>query len=129
MLTYIDLNMMRAGVVEHPVRWGYGGYAEIQSSRERYGRIEYTRLLDLLRLQSIDKLQMSREIAIAEALRECWLQRNPIWTESVADGSEQYLEQVKETLEIRQSGRRLIEVGGEPCLWEPAFPLYGIFET
>ena len=71
MLTYIDLNMMRAGVVEHPVRWGYGGYAEIQSSRERYGRIEYTRLLDLLRLQSIDKLQMSREIAIAEALREC----------------------------------------------------------
>ena len=128
-LTYIDLNMVRAGVVEHPAMWAYGGYAEIQSPRERYGRIDYARLLELLRLQSTEELQVSREIAITEALKEGHLQRNPNWTESVAVGSEQYLKQVKEKLKIRQPGRRLTEVGGESCLREPTFPLYRVFEA
>lgn len=29
-LTYIDLNMVRAGVVEHPSQWGESGFNEIQ---------------------------------------------------------------------------------------------------
>ena len=159
-LTYIDLNMVRAGVVEHPVMWAtmetainrrttavtrdrdsrgarrmspfnaiQSGYAEIQSPRERYGRIDYARLLELMGLQSTTELQLSREIAIAEALQECRLQRNPIWTESVAVGSEQYLAQIKEKLKIRQPGRRLVEVAGERCLRERTFPLYRIFEA
>ena len=34
-LTYIDLNMIRAGVVRHPCEWMFGGYNEIQSSAIR----------------------------------------------------------------------------------------------
>lgn len=128
-LTYIDLNMVRASVVEHPATWPYGGYAEIQAPRERYGRIDHARLLDLLKLETTKQLQMSRQIAIVEALKEARLQRNPIWTESVAVGSEQYLEQVKEKLKTRQPGRRLMEVEGERCLKEPTFPLYRVFEA
>jgi putative transposase len=48
-LIYIDLNMVRAGVVAHPPEWAYGGYNEIQSPRERYALIDYERLRDLLR--------------------------------------------------------------------------------
>ena len=29
-LVYIDLNMVRAGVVKHPAEWEAGGYHEIQ---------------------------------------------------------------------------------------------------
>ena len=29
-LVYIDLNMVRAGVVDHPAHWVNGGYREIQ---------------------------------------------------------------------------------------------------
>src|SRR4030067_455799 len=29
-LVYIDLNMVRAGVVKHPAEWAYSGYREIQ---------------------------------------------------------------------------------------------------
>jgi len=32
-LAYIDLNMVRAGVVSHPSEWMYGGYNEIQNPK------------------------------------------------------------------------------------------------
>ena len=32
---YIDLNMVRAGVVAHPSEWGFCGYHEIQKPKER----------------------------------------------------------------------------------------------
>jgi hypothetical protein len=35
-LVYIDLNMVRAGVVAHPSEWEFNGYNEIQTPRERY---------------------------------------------------------------------------------------------
>jgi putative transposase len=34
-LVYIDLNMIRAGVVNHPVDLVFGGYHEIRGSRRR----------------------------------------------------------------------------------------------
>ena len=38
-LTYIDLNMVRAGAVAHPSQWESCGYQEIQKPRERYSII------------------------------------------------------------------------------------------
>jgi putative transposase len=37
-LVYIDLNMVRAGVVQDPSEWGHGGYCEIQRPLQRYAR-------------------------------------------------------------------------------------------
>jgi len=34
-LVYIDLNMVRVGVVSHPSEWVFGGYNEIQSPRRK----------------------------------------------------------------------------------------------
>ena len=34
-LVYIDLNMVRAGVVKHPAEWEHGGYLEIQNPPAR----------------------------------------------------------------------------------------------
>jgi putative transposase len=36
-LVYIDLNMVRAGVVNHPSEWPFSGFHEIQSSLETAG--------------------------------------------------------------------------------------------
>ncbi len=33
-LVYIDLNMVRAGVVEHPSEWRFGGYYEIHNPKQ-----------------------------------------------------------------------------------------------
>ena len=47
-LTYIDLNMVRAGVVAHPSEWSWSGYNEIQTPKERYTLINRTKLMALL---------------------------------------------------------------------------------
>ena len=39
-LVYIDLKMVRAGVVEHPAEWEHSGYCEIQEPLERYAVID-----------------------------------------------------------------------------------------
>jgi len=43
-LTYIDLNMVRAGVVKHPSEWSQSGFNEIQSPPERYQLINQEKL-------------------------------------------------------------------------------------
>ena len=46
-LAYIDLNMVRAGVVTHPSEWPSSGYAELQQPRERYSIIDHQALMEL----------------------------------------------------------------------------------
>ncbi|EAR21564.1 hypothetical protein NB231_02318 [Nitrococcus mobilis Nb-231] len=40
-ITYIDLNMVRAGAVHHPREWEASGYREIQNPPARYRAINY----------------------------------------------------------------------------------------
>ena len=47
-LFYIDLNMLRAKVVDHPKEWKHCGYHEIINSRKRYRIINQTRLRQCL---------------------------------------------------------------------------------
>jgi len=43
---YIDLNMVRAGVVEHPAQWLASGYREIQKPPKRYAVIDRQMLIE-----------------------------------------------------------------------------------
>ena len=43
-LAYIDLNMVRAGVVNHPAQWKESGFVEIQNPPKRYAIIDSQRL-------------------------------------------------------------------------------------
>jgi len=40
-MVYIDLNMVRADVVEHPDQWLHGGYQAIQNPPKRYRVIDH----------------------------------------------------------------------------------------
>ncbi len=42
-IVYIDMNMVRAGVFNHPAEWGNGGYNEIQNPRRKCALIAYAR--------------------------------------------------------------------------------------
>ncbi|MBW2072302.1 MAG: hypothetical protein JRI89_13745 [Deltaproteobacteria bacterium] len=44
-IVYIDLNMVRAGVVNHPSQWSFCGYREIQEPRRKCAPIAYERLM------------------------------------------------------------------------------------
>lgn len=52
-MVYIDMNMVRAGVVRHPAEWPFCGYNEIQTPRQRYSLIDYHRLIPLLQMKDI----------------------------------------------------------------------------
>lgn len=45
---YIDLNMVRAGVVSHPSQWPFSGYSEIQEPQPKNILIDYEKLMELL---------------------------------------------------------------------------------
>ncbi len=46
-LVYIDLNMVRAGVVKHPSQWLFVGYNEICRPKQRYSLINRHELINI----------------------------------------------------------------------------------
>jgi putative transposase len=55
-LVYMDMNMVPAGVVNHPSEWEFSGYNEIQAPRYRYALIDYEGLGNLLDFGGMDEL-------------------------------------------------------------------------
>jgi REP element-mobilizing transposase RayT len=119
-LVYIDLNMVRAGVVEHPSEWAFSGYNEIQAPRERYALIDYEGLKDLLGFKGMDDLALTYRGWVEESLRELGRYRDGKWTESVAVGSEAFVAATKERLGFKAKGREMIGVSGSYELRESA---------
>lgn len=60
-MAYIDLNMVRAGVVRHPRDWEAAGYHEIQRARETYRIVDRVALAGLLAVAA-DRLAQLRQL-------------------------------------------------------------------
>jgi putative transposase len=121
-LVYIDLNMVRAGVVRHPGEWGQSGYQEIQSPPERYSIIDLAALGDACGIRSTEALREAHRQWVNEALAADSAGREERWSESVAVGSAAYVETVKRELDLKARKRRIAERGGAFALREPAVP-------
>ncbi len=111
-LIYMDLNMVRAGVVKHPLEWPYGGYNEIQKPPQRYAILDYEELQGLLGYRSMEGLALARRGWIEEALSKATLRREGRWTESIAVGSEYFVHATQATLGIKAHGREVIGADG-----------------
>ena len=118
-LTYIDLNMVRAGVVAHPSEWECCGYAEIQKPRERYTTIDHRALMDLLGMPSIEALQQWHRKWVEGALTQAEQVREGKWTESNAVGSRDFVDTIKAKLGVRGKGRRISGTDDQSSLREP----------
>ncbi len=105
-LVYLDMNMVRAGVVGHPSEWSFSGYNEIQAPRQRYALIDYEALKELLDFEAMDKLAVAYRGWIDEALSKGEHFRDGKWTESVAVGSESFVTTTKEKLGVKGKGVR-----------------------
>jgi REP element-mobilizing transposase RayT len=106
-IAYIDLNMVRAGVVDHPSKWPFCGYNEIQNPRERYGLINYNRLLNLVGIYSYDDFKVAHRNWAEASLVQGENARDSSWTEAVAVGSKKFVEKVKERLMVKVRGRHV----------------------
>jgi REP element-mobilizing transposase RayT len=117
-ITYIDLNMVRAGVAKHPQEWIHSGYNEIQRPRQRYGIIDFKNLMALLQIENSADLKEAHREWIEEAIKKSESVRESKWTQSIAVGDKSFLKQIKDSLGFRAKGRKILEAEDEYHLRE-----------
>lgn len=126
-LIYIDMNMVRAGVVAHPAQWKHSAHHEIQSPPKRYRIIDRISLASLLGLKDVKHLHIYHQAWIDDALSTNTGQRQKMWSEGVAVGSQSFVENVTEQLGIKARGRfvhhsaNLYEVKEQACAYKACF--------
>jgi len=108
-LAYIDLNMVRAGIVQHPSEWRYGGYNEIQSPRRRYTLINHRRLSDLLGARDGEQVAAIHRQRVEEILKAGSNERDVKWTESIAVGDKEFVMATKVKLGAKGIGRKTVK--------------------
>jgi REP-associated tyrosine transposase len=106
-LVYIDLNMVRAGVVRHPAEWPYGGYNEIQTPRRKNVIIAYEKLAQLGGFQDYGTFASSHQKWVDHAIGSIKNIRDSRWTESVAVGSSPFIKRVKSVMGAMAKGRKI----------------------
>jgi len=109
-VVYIDLNMVRAGVVKHPGEWDHGGYGEIQRSRRRYGIINLRELSALCGFRQVEEFQQSHRQWVEEALTREKSIREDRWSGAVAVGSLAFVERVQNELGYKTMYRKVVEI-------------------
>ena len=123
-LVYIDLNMVRTGVVDHPSQWPYCGYNEIQKPRKKNVLIHYERLRELLSIESYDQLKLHYKGWVEEYLNNGYNRHDDKWTKSTAVGSKSFVERIKSMLGVLAKGRKTMGTKEGYQLREPSAP-YG----
>ncbi len=110
-LVYIDLNMVRAGVVSHPAEWPTGGYREVQAPPMRYRIIDLAALMELLGMHTLSELQRTHAQWISEAVAARRISREGMWSESLAVGSQDFVQGVKRQLGLASKYRHVEALG------------------
>ena len=127
-MVYIDLNMVRAGVVSYPEDWRWSGYHEIQKPPQRYAVIDKKALLELFGINHFEQYQQIHKGWVDDALKAEDKQRMPAWTQTIAVGSQDYVGQVKSALGLTARHRTVIAEGDVHTLKEPVTPYRLHFE-
>ena len=112
-LRYVDLNMVRSGVVKHPSEWGWCSYAELMGIRKRYRLVDIDRLLQSLDLEDPAELISLHRDGITRQIERGHLARAPHWTEALAVGGKDFMTQARNQYPQRRSFVET-DVGTEP---------------
>ncbi len=110
-LLYIDLNMVRAGVVAHPEQWPESGYWEVQNPPKRYRVINVQALMELVGFEKLEQHQLARANWVDAALERGLPGRDSRWTESLAVGSEHFVEGIKQAFGTKRRYREVTKRG------------------
>ena len=106
-IVYTDMNMVRAGVVDHPERWRHGGYNEIQQPRRKCQIIDYKALRQLSGFHDLPSFQAAHRKWVLDEKKKDDRRRQPQWTEAVAVGSESFVQSVKKRMGFMAVGRQV----------------------
>ena len=107
-IVYIDLNMVRAGVVRHPSEYRLSGFNEIQNPPKRYAVIDRKALQDLFFIANKERFQQEHRQWVETELQADAKKRKSLWSESIAIGSEGFIEKIQQQLGLRAKGRSVV---------------------
>jgi len=117
-LVYIDLNMVRAGVVSHPSKWPEEGYREIQSPPQRYRIIDLTGITRLCGEDDVPTFQQRYRQWVEEELKYSRLERDASWSNSIAVGSSAFVEKIQAELGTKAKDRTVTDTTDKSVLRE-----------
>ncbi|MEA1927741.1 MAG: transposase [Candidatus Auribacterota bacterium] len=121
-MSYIDLNMVRAGIVRYPSEWEFCGYKSIQNPPKRYQIIDRNRLAELLKLRSVEELAQQQKSWVKTSMEGDRNRRDSKWSESIAVGDLTFVNDVMDKLGARSIYREVVEEDGISVLREPKIP-------
>lgn len=109
-IVYIDLNMVRAGIVRHPREWDVCGYREITGTVTRIPVIDQHRLSHLCGFKHLAYFKRAYDRWIQHALSTWTPARQKQWTQCAAVGSHQYVTNLRHQI-CESSRRRTVSEG------------------
>jgi len=127
-LVYVDLNMVRAGVVKHPSEWKWSGYHEIQKPKKRYRLIDHDKLRSLLNADSNETLHRTH-LGWIESQLKAKPDRQEHFGRSLAVGSDAFVRRIQQSLGIRAVGRRSIKTPATGYQLKESIAAYGIADS
>lgn len=127
-LVYIDLNMVRAGVVRHPLEWEHGGHVEIQQPPDRYRLIDLVTLSALCGFNNVADFQVGHRQWVEAELRTGAMARDDRWSKSIAVGTERFVEQIRGELGSAVGHRQITVENKTHFLREPSLPYNPLFD-
>jgi len=95
-MKYIDLNMVRVGAVTHPSEWDWCGYRELVAERKRYTFLDLEEVLKRYSKPNLEEFRENYRYSINQAIESKQLDREPLWTENIAIGSESFVRAIEE---------------------------------
>ena len=104
-LVYIDLNMVKTGVVSHPDKWEFSGFNEIQRPRRKCVIISYETLYNLAGYPDYESFRKAHFEWIKAEADKISNKRQAHWSNCIAVGSEAFVEEVGTRLAARAKGR------------------------
>ena len=118
-MLYIDLNMVRAGVVSHPIEWKFCGYTEITNPKRRYAIIDYQALNTMFGATSIKQLQVEYERLVNQELNKESCLKEPDWSSGIAVGRKVFVSEIQSLLGVKADKRKVEDTGQHWVLQEP----------
>jgi putative transposase len=110
-LFYIDMNMVRAVGLRHPVEWKWSGHHELVGRRRRYRMLDKDKLLGKICCGSEEQFREWYDATLDEKLRQREMSRESFWSEARAVGDYEFvLNQAK-----RKDKKHIVETGCGLC--------------
>jgi REP element-mobilizing transposase RayT len=106
-MVYIDMNMVRAGAVNHPSQWKQTGFNEILQNKKRYTLIDKDALKNFFNFKDINSFQSYYNDLINYAIEKNDFKKKAFWADSIAVGNNEFIENFKNNLGILSKRKKI----------------------